>query len=187
MQQHLEALEAKTALAESDMETLKQYLRRDLLEIHGIPVTSGENTNSFVKKMVNVIEPDLELADEEISTSHRLPAAIGYIFPIIVKFTRCDTRNRIYSQKRNLSSKKASDLGFQQQSRIYLNESLTQKGRMLLKKVKEFKINHHYKFLWTRQGKVFLKKNESQSQIASFTSMEELEAFEAEYNRNHEG
>ena len=37
---------------------------------------------------------------------------------------------------------------------------------MLLKKVKEFKINHHYKFLWTRQGKVFLKKNESQSQIA---------------------
>ena len=63
MQQHLEALEAKTALAESDMENLKQYLRRDLLEIHGIPVTSGENTNSFVKKMVNVIEPDLELAD----------------------------------------------------------------------------------------------------------------------------
>ena len=64
---------------------------------------------------------------------------------------------------------------------------ITQKGRMLLKKVKEFKINHHYKFLWTRQGKVFLKKNESQSQIASFTSMEELEAFEAENNRNHKG
>ena len=63
MEQHLEGLEAKTVLAESDMENLKQYLRRDLLEIHGIPVTSGENTNSFVKKMVNVIEPDLELAD----------------------------------------------------------------------------------------------------------------------------
>ena len=181
LQQHVKALEAKTSLAESDMENLKQYLRRDMLEIHGIPVTSGENTNSLVKKVVNLIEPDLELADQDISTSHRLPAAEGYIPPIIVKFTRRDTRNRIYSQKRNLSSKKASDIGFQQQSRIYLNESLTQKGRMLLKKVKEFKINHHYKFLWTRQGKVFLTKNESQSQIASFTSMEEFEAFEAEY------
>ena len=187
LQQHVKALEAKTSLAESDMENLKQYLRRDMLEIHGIPVTSGENTNSLVKKVVNLIEPDLELADQEISTSHRLPAAEGHIPPIIVKFTRRDTRNRIYSQKRNLSSKKASDIGFQQQSRIYLNESLTQKSRMLLKKVKEFKINHHYKFLWTRQGKVFLKKNESQSQIASSTSMEEFEAFEAEYNRNHEG
>ena len=60
------------------------------------------------------------------------------------------------------------------------------KGQDAIKKVKEFKINHHYKFLWTRQGKVFLKKNESQSQIASFTSMEEFEAFEADYNRNHE-
>ena len=135
LQQHVKALEAKTSLAESDMENLKQYLRRDMLEIHGIPVTSGENTNSLVKKVVNLIEPDLsELADQDISTSHRLPAAEGYIPPIIVKFTRRDTRNRIYSQKRNLSSKKASDIGFQQQSIIYLNESLTQKGRMLLKK-----------------------------------------------------
>ena len=64
-----------------------------------------------------------------------------------------------------------------------LNESLTQKGRMLLKKVKEFKNNHHYKFLWTRHGKVLLKKNESQSQVACFTTMEEFEAFEDDYNR----
>ena len=63
LQQHIEALEAKTALAESDMENLKQYLGRDMLEIHGIPVTSGENTNSLVKKVVNLIEHDLELAD----------------------------------------------------------------------------------------------------------------------------
>ena len=81
----------------------------------------------------------MTLADQKISTSHRLPAAEGYIPPIIVKFTRRDRRNRIYSQKRNLSSKKGSDLGFQQQSRIYLNESLTQKGRMLLKKSKNLK------------------------------------------------
>ena len=63
LQQHIEALEAKTALAESDVENLKQYLGRDMLEIHGIPVTSGENTNSLVKKVVNLIEHDLELAD----------------------------------------------------------------------------------------------------------------------------
>ena len=107
LQRQVEALEAKTALAESDMENVKQYLRRDMLEIRGIPVTSGENTNSLVKKVVNLIEPDLELADQEISTSHRLPAAEGYIPPIIIKFTRRDTRNRIYSQKRNLSSRES--------------------------------------------------------------------------------
>ena len=44
-----------------------------------------------------LIEPDFELADQEISISHRLPAAEGYIPPIIVKFTRRDTRNKIYS------------------------------------------------------------------------------------------
>ena len=114
LQQRVGSLETKVALVENDMENLKQYLRRDMLEIHGIPVTTGENTNNIVKKVASLIEPDFELADQEISISHRLPAAEGYIPPIIVKFTRRDTRNKIYSQKRNLSSKRASDLGYQQ-------------------------------------------------------------------------
>ena len=121
--------------------------------------------NRPIKRYQLVIVYRLQKAIFHLLSSNLLAATQG------IEFT---------AKKRNLSSKKASDIGFQQQSRIYLNGSLTQKGRMLLKKVKEFKINHHYKFLWTRQGKVFLKTNESQSQIASFTSMDESEAFEAE-------
>ena len=184
LQQRVGYLEEKVTESESDMENIKQYLRRDMLEIHGIPVTTDECTNSLVIKVVSLIDPDLVLTKEDISTSHRLHAARGYIPPIIVKFIRRDIRNRIYGQKRNLGSKTTSDLGFQQQSRLYINESLTQKGRVLLKTVKEFKKNNHLKFIWTRQGKVFLRKSEmASSQVFSFSTLDEFQAFKDDQNR----
>ena len=65
LQQRVGSLESKVALVENDMEYLRQYLRRDMLEIHGIPVTTGENTNNIVMKVVSLIEPEFELADQE--------------------------------------------------------------------------------------------------------------------------
>jgi hypothetical protein len=63
---------------------------------------------------------------------------------------------------------------------------LTQKGRarVLLKTVKEFKKNNHFKFIWTRQGKVFFKKSEmASSQVFSFSTLDEFQAFKDDQNR----
>ena len=78
--------------ADKDIENLKQYLRRDILQIHGVPATTEENTNDIVKQVVHLIHPEV-LLDEctaDISISHRLSANEGYIPPIIVKFNQRD-------------------------------------------------------------------------------------------------
>ena len=77
--------------ADKDIENLKQYLRRDILQIHGVPATTEENTNDIVKQVVHLIHPEVLLDDTaDISISHRLSANEGYIPPIIVKFNRRD-------------------------------------------------------------------------------------------------
>lgn len=111
-------------------------------------------------QVAKLIDPTTQLTNEDISISHRLPANDSYTPAIIVKFTRRDVRDRIYSWKRNVNSKNARNLGFEQDSRLYINESLTQKSRDLLKEVKAFKRDHFYKFAWTKQGKVLLKKSD---------------------------
>ena len=180
LRERVDTLEAKIAAAEVDAENLKQYLRRDLLEIHGVPVLEGEDTNGIVKQVTQLLNSDLELNESDISISHRLPANEGSIPSIIVKFTRRDKRDRIYSLKRNLSTKSALDLGFRQESRLFINESLTQKCRELLKEVKSFKRNKHFKFVWTKQGKVFLRKDEDpSSRVYAFSTKEGFEEFKA--------
>ena len=150
-----------------------------MLEIHGVPFSRHENKNAIVLKIAEIIAPDLEIDEHEISTSHHLPTANSdFIPPIIVKFTRRDTRDRIYNSKRRLKSKKASDLGlgFTQDSKLYINESLTKKSKELLKKVKSHARAHNFKFIWTRFGKVFIRKDDSP---ISFTTVKEFADFSA--------
>lgn len=181
LRKRIESLECQVAAAESDTESIKQYLRRDLIEIHGVPVNPDEDTNTLVKGVVELADPSLKLDDQDISISHRLPASTDFIAPIIAKFTRRDVRDRVMSVKKNLRHKSARDLGFTQNTWLYINESLTPKCRILLKEVKHFKRNHNFKYVWSRQGKIYLKKDESSS-VLSFTTLKEFQ----DYKIRHE-
>jgi hypothetical protein len=54
-------LEQQCTLADIENETVKRYLRRDLLEIHGIPESAEENTNNLVKQVADLIAPELNI------------------------------------------------------------------------------------------------------------------------------
>ena len=121
LNQRVEVLEMQCTSAESEVENVKRYLRRDLLillEIHGVPESRDENTDTIVQNVVQLVASELNLNQTDISISHRLPAAEGNIKPIIAKFTRRNTRDAIYQKKRNLSSKSSLDLGFLQENRL---------------------------------------------------------------------
>jgi cell division protein FtsB len=161
LRERIKLLECQVAESESDTESIKQYLRRDLIKIHGVPFNIDEDTNRLVKGVVELADPSLKLDDQDISISHRLPASTGFIAPIIAKFTRRDVRDRIMSMKKNLQHKSARDLGFTHNTQLYINESLTPNCRILLKEVKHFKRSHNFKYVWFRQGKIYLRKDES--------------------------
>ncbi len=71
----------KTAINKLDelaktQEDTEQYIRRECIEIRGIPHTDRENTNEIAIAVANMIHVDIK--DEDISVSHRLNSNANY-------------------------------------------------------------------------------------------------------------
>ena len=164
------------ALKESFNEP-EQYSRRDCLEIRGIPKSGAwEDTNEIIVQLGQKIGVDLK--KEDISTSHRLPTKVKadgerFMVPpaIIVKFVSRDVREQIYRARKVLKDLTSQDLGYSEENRIFINESLTQSNKELFRDCLKVKKEKGFKFLWTNGGKIFMRKDQSEgSKVIQITN-----------------
>ncbi|XP_015754436.1 PREDICTED: uncharacterized protein LOC107334065, partial [Acropora digitifera] len=94
---------------EDGFENLAEYLRRDCLEISGVPPSESYTCSQLVMAVGQAI--GVQVKEEDISTSHPLPTFKEDSPPkIIVKFTRKDTRKGFNTNRKKLIDKKARDL-----------------------------------------------------------------------------
>ena len=117
----------------------EQYLRRECLEIQGIPLPPKdslhiEDTNKIAIKVGELMGVQTEA--EDISISHRLPISSKYTWKrrfsaIFVKFVRCSTKEGYYRKKKKLHAFTTKDLGFEEQNHICINESFTERNKEL--------------------------------------------------------
>ena len=146
-----------------------QYTRCKCLEIRGVPVTSGEDTNDIVKKIGALT--DVDINDTGISISHRIPSSNSgesvSIPPIrhpaiVVQFTNRRIRDLFYKARSKLKSYNVSDisLGCYGESNIFIQESLMETKRKLFKNCLKFRKDQKYKFIWTYYGVIHLRRNE---------------------------
>ena len=165
---------------------LEQYARRDCFEITIVP---NDSPALLVKEMSEIM--GVNLNENGISIAHRLPPTTKVKDRLIVKFTRREKRDEIYSKRKNLKSKRTKDLPsvvcepesavVSHKAQIHVNESLTPYRKRLLGRILQFKRDHNYKFIWTANGKIMLKKTES-STTKCFGTHEEFEEFLDELN-----
>ena len=165
---------------------LEQYARRDCFEITIVP---NDSPALLVKEMSEIM--GVNLNENGISIAHRLPPTTKVKDRLIVKFTRREKRDEIYSKRKNLKSKRTKDLPsvvcepesavVSHKAQIHVNESLTPYRKRLLGRILQFKRDHNYKFIWTANGKIMLKKTES-STTKCFVTHEEFEEFLDELN-----
>ena len=131
----------------ASLDVTQQYLRRDCLEITGIPVIPLDNPTRLVVELSSAL--DIDLNEQEILTAHCLPATKKVKEQIIVTFVGHDKFNEIYKQRSKLHGKDtlclpsvAAELGksiADRPMKIYINESLTAYGRRLFGKLNIFK------------------------------------------------
>ena len=173
----LHELEQKHTTLLQESNEKNQYDRRECLEIRGIPQPDDgrpESTDQIVKNVGNLV--DVDITDQDISVSHRLPQrqrrSNGKMSrrnvgppPIIVKFTRRNIKERLYGARRKLSDSTTSDLGYIEENKIYLAESLTEMNRELFRACFSVKKELQYKFIWTQNGRIFLRENKESSVI----------------------
>ena len=157
------------------VDDLEQYGRRDCLEIRGIPVQKDENTDDLIISIGNLV--NVNIKPEDISISHRLKSSTRSKFPpaIIAKFVRRDMKDKLYQARKHLKEKSTVDLGLGRlaNNKIYIAESLTQKNKDLFNKILEMKYSMKYKFIWTVQGNIYLRKDSTTPKML-ISSMRDL-------------
>jgi len=120
---------------------------------------------------------------EEISTAHQIPSYKAEAPPkIIVKFTRRDTRNRFYGSRRKLANKKVKDLpdlNLTSTENVFISESLTHYKKKLFGEVNKQRKKLKWKYIWTQNGRIFIKANENTT-TRSFDTVEDLSKFQRE-------
>lgn len=174
--------DANKADAMNGFENLAEYLRRDCLEISGVPPSENYTCNQLVMAVGQTI--GVQVKEEDISTSHPLPTFKKDAPPkIIVKFTRRDTRNSFYTNRRKLIDKKASDLpdlGITAGSKVYISESLTRYKKGLFGEVNKLRKRIRWKHIWTQNSRIYIKESD-RSAVVVIDSYEDLDEFKSRH------
>lgn len=151
---HIIQLENKIELME------RRQISNDII-IDGIPENKTEDCTKLVHQICKELNPNINVS--MINDCHRIGFNRNNARPrrIIVKFiNHQDKINTLKARqiKRNFSTK---DIGIQPDMPIYIRENLTTKGNKLFKEARDLKKSLHFQFVWTKNGLVFLRKNET--------------------------
>ena len=156
----------------TNLNDLEQYGRREMVTVKGIPKLENENTDNLIVNLSKLIHVDLKIPD--IAISHR--TSVDKDAGIIVKFVSRRKRDEFFKNRKVLRDVDTSHLGFRQNSKIFINESLTQKNGDLLKKTRDLQKIRSLKFVWTKDGKIFARATEK-STTTNIKSVQDIEQF----------
>ena len=147
-----------------EVDGLQQYTRVNNIEIVGL---DGEpNGEESVEEMVleclnGLVENNGEkFTAPDIDICHILPKA-NRSHTHVVRFVSRKSKIDVMNLKKEMRNKKFK---FRNKD-IYFNEHLTSKNKNLFNLAKQKQNANNYKFLWTRNGKIFLRKTENSAVI----------------------
>ena len=156
------------------LDDLEQYTRKNSLEIHGIPDDCYSTTEEVVLKLASVLNVNVNSSDIEIS--HKIKRRGNNSSPIIVKFISHKLKTSLYKERVNLRNVKVSDMFPSysnavraEETRIFLNENLTDYRRGLVSRASKMKRDGLLTSFWTIDGKIFLKTSPSGNPVRIFS------------------
>lgn len=148
----------------SKIDELEQYSRSSNIEVVGMPETPQEDLDTVLsvigKKLGLTITPDL------IDAVHRVPTkSTTQPKPIIVRFRTRKTKEAMINQARK-TKLQAKDLGQGlPDTPVYINEHLTPERKQIIYLAGQKKRDLSYKYLWTRGGNIYIKKDDNSHPI----------------------
>lgn len=149
---HLEALiverDAQILSLKTAVDNAEQYSRRKNIEIHGVKEYENENLVTVVTDLATKLQLPPPTS-QSIETAHRLRAREGRTAPILVRFTERSTRDMWIKKRVSLKGEG-----------IYVNENLTRTLKNLFWNTKKTAREKNYKFVWVRNGKIFVKEKD---------------------------
>ncbi|XP_077976186.1 uncharacterized protein LOC144432047 [Styela clava] len=151
-------LEENLFYVSEKLEDQERRGRLENLEFHGIPVKQNEDTDEIVCNIAKMVGVNIQASD--ISVSHRMPTGGEETRTpaIIAKFIHGKNKIKIFEKRKVLRSVKSS-AHFSEPPKIFIAENLTALNKDLYFRARTAKNNCGYKFIWTSNGRVYVKKN----------------------------
>ncbi|XP_044755110.1 uncharacterized protein LOC123314062 [Coccinella septempunctata] len=148
----LEVSEIKKILNEREQRDLESTLI-----VHGVPRENDENVQDIVENLVTKLEVEIQ---GKVLSAYRVGKTTGRAAPIRISMeNKSDKINMIKSCNKIKLTAKA--LGYKSDEKIFLNHDLTKANRQLYKEARDFKYRNGYKYLWIKEGNIFLRKDDN--------------------------
>ncbi|CAB4017502.1 Hypothetical predicted protein [Paramuricea clavata] len=90
------------------IDELQQYIRRDCIEVTGVPLTPDVNAKQIIVEIGQLM--GMELTEHHVSTTHPLPATKNIKNRLIVKFVHRDVKDEFYKKRKMIAAKTTKDL-----------------------------------------------------------------------------
>ena len=148
---------------EMKVNDLENLSRLSNVEIQGVPIQQNENLDRMVMSLLKISDPTITTQD--IKESFRLKknftddAQRNKGTPILVKFNSPNKRLDVLKNRRKLAGYNFNDIGVDTH-RVFINENLTAYTKSLFYQANVLKKSHEWKYIWTRNGNIKLRKND---------------------------
>ncbi|XP_059054407.1 uncharacterized protein LOC131848526 [Achroia grisella] len=162
-------LESKLIAIQNENRQLKQLINSNdqrerllNLEIVGIPETANEHPTNIVINLAKLANVDIIPANI-IFVNRITPKNKQHGRPriLIARLSSRLLKDNIISGARKLRLT-TKDLGVSGEVKpVYVNDNLTPQNKLLLKKCKETAKIKEFQYVWTKHGKVYIRKNDT--------------------------
>lgn len=156
--QDLHQLQEKIALISTEKRDREQWNRLNNIEIKGIPMSDSENLLDIIITISKTISQPIQREQINFITRTR---SYTNCKPIIACFLNRYIKEDFLAAAKKFKDLTASRLGFACDSKVHINEHLTPENKKLLTKTKEATKFHGWKFVWTKNGRIQARKNET--------------------------
>ncbi|KAJ8704225.1 hypothetical protein PYW08_012949 [Mythimna loreyi] len=154
---------------EMKIRDIQQLTRSSCIEIRNVPAVENESAadlTAIISKVGAAV--DLTLCNSELRITYRLRGKPGTVRPIIAEFINVQIKNKLITSVRNFNKTHLNEgrlntkcIGMPGDRRpVFVAEYLPISSRKLFYEAREFAKQKEFKFCWTVNGNIFLRKTE---------------------------
>lgn len=157
----------KTEIKEltKDIRYIENHANEKKIEVQGIPKIQNENLEQIIIKIGAAFNEEIKKEDIDEIYRKENKGNVKKNYPIIVTFTKKNIKEKFLSMRKKKSIYTNEISLCESRHQIFINDFLTKRIKDLFWKTKNLKLEKGYKFLWTRNGTVYLRKTENSEPI----------------------
>lgn len=168
LKESVKLLETKVEHLEDNCSKRDQWSRIRNVELVGVPECDTESLPEIVAKVAAYAGVPLQPSEMEFATRVQAKRPVkGVPRAIVVQFRDRATKDRLIHASRQCPGRLTTqDLGMDGEPRkIHVNEHLTVKNKLLFTKCKKAANDKGYKFIWTKNCRIYVRKAEGSPYI----------------------